>query len=78
MAEPEEFTIHIEPDGRIVLDGAGMHETSFRRIIQLLEETVGPVRQLDVSTDPPGMHLNPTRSSRSKQDDKKDLEIRRG
>ena len=52
MAHPEEFTITIEPDGRIILDGQGMHETSYRRILELLEATVGPVT-LEEAPAPP-------------------------
>ena len=60
MATPEEFTIRIEPDGRIILDGKGMHETSYQRIVELLGEAVGPIHQLDVKPgDPPGRYLHP-------------------
>ena len=66
MAQPEEFTIHIEPDGRIVLEGEGLSETSYRKIIELLEETIGPVREIQLSPqDPPRRHyhLSPSRPS---------------
>jgi hypothetical protein len=60
VATPEEFIVRIEPDGRIVLDGAGLHEESYRRIVALLEETVGPVRQIELAPgDPPTRHLHP-------------------
>jgi len=60
VAKPEEFIVHIEPDGRIVLDGAGLHEESYRRIVALLEETVGPVREIELApNDPPTRHLHP-------------------
>jgi hypothetical protein len=58
VAKPKEFTIVIEPDGRIILDVGGMQETSYKRILEYLEETVGPVRLVDVSpSDPPQRHL---------------------
>jgi hypothetical protein len=77
MSQPEEFTIHIEPDGRIILDGAGMHETSYRRILELLEETVGPVRHLDASEEPPSTHVHPVKRSAATSSQREDLEIRR-
>lgn len=46
MSRPEEFTIHIEPDGRIVFDSGGMTETSYKRILELLADTVGPVQPI--------------------------------
>jgi hypothetical protein len=59
MAQPEEFKIRIEPDGRIVLDAPGMHETSYRRIIEFLEATVGPAHQVEAAPlDPPSRHLH--------------------
>lgn len=67
-ARPEEFTIHIEPDGRIILDGQGMRETNFRRIIELLEETVGPVQQLEVSpSDPPERLVHSTQQTEDEE-----------
>ena len=59
MAKPEEFTIRIEPDGRIVLERGDVQETAWRRIVQLLEETVGPGREIEVAPeDPPTRHLH--------------------
>ena len=59
MARPEEYIIHIDADGRITLDGKDIHETSWRRIVDLLEETVGPVRHVQVNPeDPPRPRLH--------------------
>jgi hypothetical protein len=57
MSRPQEFTIHIEPDGRIVLDGRQMEDASYRRILELLQDTVGPARPLEVEGDPPERYL---------------------
>jgi hypothetical protein len=67
MSRPEEFTIHIEADGRIILDGRGMEETSYRRILELLRETIGPARPLALDrSDPPGRHLARLREKRGR------------
>lgn len=54
MNHPEEFTLTIMPDGRIVFDGAGMQETNYRRILDLLEDTVGPVAHEEGPPENPG------------------------
>lgn len=58
MARPEEFKITIDKDGRIHLDFRGMEESSYRRILEALQEAVGPVEaagtQFD-EADPPGV-----------------------
>ena len=61
MAQPEEFKIHIEPDGRVIFEsGTGMQETSWRRVIELIEETVGPVVEVKTDpSDPPRIYLAP-------------------
>ena len=48
MAEREEFEVSIDANGRIKLDFRGMSESSYRRIVQMLEETVGRVEPLDL------------------------------
>lgn len=59
MTRPQEFTVHIEPDGRIVLNLDGLEETSYRRILDLLAETVGPVQEVGLSPeDPPRRFLH--------------------
>ena len=74
MAKPEEFRIQIEPDGRVVLDGRGMELTSYRRIVELLEETVGPVQELDrAPDDPPQRHIHPAQSREQEESDRLDL-----
>lgn len=61
VARPQEFSITIRPDGKIILDMNGVRETSYRRIIEFLEETVGPVSELEVTpSDPPERHICPT------------------
>jgi hypothetical protein len=61
VARPQEFSIIIRPDGKIILDMNGVRETSYLRILEFLEETVGPVRELEVTpSDPPERHLRPT------------------
>lgn len=50
------MTIHA--DGRIELDFRGMEATSYRRIIELLQDTVGPVEPAETETEegtPPGV-----------------------
>lgn len=59
MAKPEEFKFTIDKDGKIVLDFRGMEEASYRRILQLLEETVGPTEAAEAQADeasPPGVY----------------------
>lgn len=47
------------PDGRIVLDMNGIQETSYRRILDLLSETVGPAQVVEMlPSDPPQPHLS--------------------
>lgn len=55
MADAEEFKITIDRDGRIKMDFRGMNEESYRRIVQMLEETVGTVKPLEVEAgeEPP-------------------------
>lgn len=61
MASPQEFTVTILPDGRIVLDMNGIQETSYRRILEMLQETVGPAHLVEMLPgDPPQPHLNTT------------------
>lgn len=60
MARPEEFEITIGADGRIELNFNGMTETSYRRIIEVLRETVGPIESLKLEAeegDPPRVNL---------------------
>ncbi len=49
MAKPEEFEIEIGPDGKIRLDFRGMEVQSYRRIVEMLRDTVGPIEALDMS-----------------------------
>ena len=59
MAKPEEFTIHIEPDGRIILNEETMRTVSMKELLQLLEETVGPSHVIELAPeDPPTRHLS--------------------
>jgi len=61
-AQPEEWTFHIEPDGRIVMDGVDLDNASLRRLIEHLEETVGPVREVAAQEgDPPRRFITPDR-----------------
>jgi hypothetical protein len=48
MAQAEEFTVVIGADGRIRIDFRGMSESSYRRIVEMLEETVGPVEPIEI------------------------------
>jgi hypothetical protein len=60
VVKPEEFTIRIEPDGRVIFQGEGLQETSYSRILELLQETVGPVREIEAAPgDPPTRILRP-------------------
>jgi hypothetical protein len=59
MAKPEEFKFTIDKDGKILLDFRGMEEASYRRILELLQETVGPAEALEAQADeaePPGVY----------------------
>ncbi len=59
MPQPEDWTIRIAPDGRITLEANGVTTTSWRRIVQMLEETVGPVAEVPLSPeDPPRRFLH--------------------
>lgn len=58
MGRPEEFRFTIDKDGRIQLDFRGMEEASYRRILQMLEEMVGPVEAAEAQAEeapPPGV-----------------------
>lgn len=58
MARREEFKVTIDKDGRIHLDFRGMEESSYRRILEALQESVGPVEAADTQfdeADPPGV-----------------------
>lgn len=59
MAKPEEFKFTIDKDGRVHLDFRGMEESSYRRILELLQETVGPTEAVEAQRDeaePPGVY----------------------
>jgi hypothetical protein len=76
MSRPEEIVIHIEPDGRIVLDGREMQETSYKRILDLIRETVGPAHAVEVDGgEPPTRHLK--RSPRGRRETEQDGPERR-
>lgn len=53
MAKPEEFEVIIDKDGRIRLDMRGMSAESYRRIVEVLNETVGPVQEVESEEDDP-------------------------
>lgn len=58
MSRKEEFDVIITPDGKIRLDFRGMKEESYRRILEVLQETVGPVEPLEAEAEqdsPPGV-----------------------
>ena len=79
MAKPEEFIIHINPDGRVVFDGREMEESSYRRIVELLEATIGPTHTIDTPpAPPPGRHFRPVRRPHSDQAGSMDLNRRKG
>jgi hypothetical protein len=63
--QPEEFKIHIEPDGRIIIEGAGLEGASYRRILDFLAETVGPVRDI-ADADPSDARLDLLRGHKAK------------
>ena len=69
MAKPEEFEVLIDRDGRIRLDFRGMRESSYKRIVEVLRETVGPVEAINIEADdvdPPDVHeRRPTESRQS-------------
>ncbi len=59
MARPEEFTFTIDKDGKIQLDFRGMEESSYRRILEMLQEMVGPTEAVEAQSDeaePPGVY----------------------
>lgn len=59
MAKPEEFKFTIDKDGRVRLDFRGMEESSYRRILELLQESVGPTESVEAQSDeaePPGVY----------------------
>ncbi len=79
MSQPEEFQITIEPDGRIILDGRGLHETSYRRILELLEATVGPVQELQRAPgEPPATALHRPAVKSEAELDTDELRLERG
>ncbi len=57
MAKAEEFKIVIDKDGRIRMDFRGMSGESYRRIKEMLEETVGKTERIELAAGdamPPG------------------------
>lgn len=59
MAKPEEFKFTIDKDGKIQLDFRGMEESSYRRILEMLQDMVGPVETVEAQSDeaePPGVY----------------------
>lgn len=54
MSGPEEFTLTIMPDGRILFQGAGVEETDYKRILEFLEEMIGPVTPGEGPPENPG------------------------
>lgn len=76
MAKPEEFIVTIGPDGRIILDFRGMTEESYRRIVETLQETVGPVERIEVQADqsPPG-GVRELDSAKIKEEEKAELKL---
>lgn len=59
MAKSEEFKFTIDKDGRVKLDFRGMEESSYRRIVEMLQEMVGPVEAEEAQRDeaePPGVY----------------------
>ena len=78
MARPEEFEITIDADGRIVLNFNGMTETSYRRIVEVLRETVGPIESLELEAeegDPPQVNLR--KAQDQTEDESKKIDIRK-
>ena len=74
LAKPEEFRITIRPDGKIELDFRGMEISSYRRIVELLQETVGPLEAADTEAEegtPPGVHR--AKEKKADQADEQDL-----
>jgi hypothetical protein len=51
VATPEEFEVIIDKDGRIRLNFRGMCETSYRRIVEVLQETVGPAEAAEIGAE---------------------------
>ena len=51
MSIPEEFEVRIDKDGRIHLDFHGMEESSYKRIVEVLRETLGPVEEVTVEAE---------------------------
>lgn len=79
MAEIEEFEVTIDRDGRIRLDFRGMSESSYRRIVEVLQETVGPVERLDLEAggdEPPA--VREYHEEKEKKKKKKEAQIKNG
>lgn len=75
MAKPEEFVVQIEPDGKIVLEMNGVREESMQRIMQLLQETVGPTQELEQAPgDPPQRRLSAQHEDEAQDEDTLRLE----
>ncbi|GEM_PF-5444021 len=75
MAEAEEFEIVIEPDGQVRMDLRGVSAESYRRIVDLLRETVGHVQEIEVgdATPPPVV-----RTAAEDESAQEETELRRG
>jgi hypothetical protein len=73
MSRPEEFTIQIEPDGRVIFKSGELEESSYRRILELLEETVGPAQAVEAGQADP-----PRRSLSKHKDERRDQGLKQG
>lgn len=71
MVKPRDFSITIMPDGKIVLELDGQKETDYRRILEFLQETVGPVQALELApADPPERRLRPALTEEEQEAEK--------
>ena len=78
MAKPEEFEVIIDKDGRIRLDMRGMSAESYRRIVEVLQETVGPVQEVESEEDdPPSVREYPNLKADSNREEE-ELKNRHG
>lgn len=80
MAIPEEFEVVIGADGKIRLDFRGMSVESYRRIVEVLQETVGPAEALDIESEedaPPRVIQSETARDRTRDEEDR-IENRQG
>ena len=74
MSEFEDIKIVIGKDGRIRVDLRGMSAESYRRVVDMLEETVGMVQEVEAGEEEEPPKVRELIEEKSDQDEEERLE----